>query len=177
MRKIVWLFCSLLFCSSSAIGQPKKLVPSAGVEFSVPAHQSIGSNHANGVGFSLKEEFFVSQKFSVTVSAGYSFFRGDLVYWDGSKDKNFALIPVMIGARCYFHKFFAAFEAGAAIKGSSNVNTLPAVCPSAGVLVNKFEISFRLMGILQVPSIPENTFLQRGGYSYAGVRVSYRIKR
>ena len=171
MRKTFFLVNSLLLSSSLLFAQPKKFIPSVGVEFNL----LLESNNAVGGGFHFREEHFFSQNFSASLTVGYIRFKGDIVYWDGSKDKTFSLIPVLLGGKYFIHKFYGGFEGGLAIKASSNVSTLPAVSPSVGILLNKLDISCKLLSVLQMPSIPENTFLQRGGYSYIGVRIAYHL--
>ena len=177
MKTIKILFVALLFHSFNGYSQQQRKSISIGSQVDFPL-RVFQSNKAIGSGINLKGEFFLSNRFSGTLSAGYSFFNGKLIYWDGTTDKNFALIPLLVGARYYFQKFYLNLEAGLAIKASDNVYTNLAFVPSAGILINRLDLAIRLFSVSQLGvSIPENTFLQKGGYSYLGFRVFYGLNK
>ena len=175
MKTIKILLVILLSYTFKGHSQEGKNVISIGGELSFPAH-AYQTNKAIGTGINFKVEHFLSDKFSGSISGGYSFFKGKIIYWDGKTDNDFALIPVLVGARYYFQKFYLNFEIGAAVRASKNVYTNLALAPSAGILLSKFDLALKLLGIPQTfNGIPESTFLQKGGYSYLGLRIFYKL--
>jgi hypothetical protein len=66
--------------------------------------------------------------------------------------------------------------AGLAIKASSNTGTNILLYPCVGFAKKTVDISIQLMGIPQAfASIPENTYLVKGGYSYLGLHLNYSL--
>jgi hypothetical protein len=175
MKTAVTLVANFLLSSSITFSQTYKSSVAIEGGLSYPLNQPVQKNKAVGIAINVKAEQFFSKKFSGTLRIGYNYFKGDLVYWDGKMDKNFTLIPVLLGARYYIQKLYLGFETGAAFKGSKNVYTNIAVAPSFGYLCKRINININILSILGFPSIPENTFLQRGGYSYLGVKFGYKI--
>jgi hypothetical protein len=173
--KRVFLSILVLVISFSAISQPKKNFLYTGVEFAMPAHQPFQSNKANGYMANIKGEHFFSPSFSASVSAGLSYFKGKLVFWDGSTDNSFSLVPILIGGRFYYRKIYVGVETGPAIAASKRMSTNIAIAPSAGVIVDKFDIGIKFFAVPARGGIPELTFLQKGGYSYIGLRVAFRL--
>jgi hypothetical protein len=169
------LLAILLFYSLNGYSQPKKNLFAIGAEISLPAHQPFQSNKATGLGINMKGEHFFSNNFSALANIGFASFRGKIVYWDGVEDRSFSLVPILIGARFYIQKLYLGIESGAAIKASENANTLVAFSPSIGMINKKLDLAIKFFAIPQMPSIPENTFLQKGGYSYLGISVFYSL--
>lgn len=167
------LFVILLFCSTNLYSQTKNLIGIGGeVGYPVSAYES---NKAIGLGINVKGEHFFAPQFSGLATVGYASYRGKLVYWDGTEDKNFALVPVLIGARFFVQKFYAELEAGVALKATENVNTGMALAPAIGFMNKKLDLSLRFFAVPAMPSIPENTFLEKGGYSYLTLRFFYNL--
>jgi hypothetical protein len=147
-----------------------------GANFSVPVVPA-DANKAIGYGLEIKAERFLSSKFSMNVSAGYIYFKGAITYWDDSKDKSFGLLPVSVGGRYYIRSFYLGAGAGLAIKASSNTGTNVLLYPAVGFAKKNVDVSIQLMGIPQAfGSIPENTYLEKGGYSYLGLYLNYLLK-
>lgn len=169
------MFFSIILISTTVNGQGKVKKLYGGIEFAIPANQPLTSNKANGFIANIKGEKFFSKSFSGSVSIGYSLFKGKLIYWDGKKDNDFSLVPLMAGARYHFGKVYIGFEAGPAIAASKNTNTKIALAPAAGVIVNKFDVGLKFFTIPFTGGIPEKTFLQKGGYSYLGIRVAFNL--
>jgi hypothetical protein len=154
--------------------QPRKNLIGIGGEVSYPVY-AYESNEAVGLGINIKGEHFFGSKFSGLVTVGYTSYRGKLVYWDGTEDKDFALVPVLIGARIFLQRFYAEFEFGVAVKASENVNTTMTVAPAIGFMNKKLDLAIRFFAVPAMPSIPENTFLEKGGYSYLTLRFFYNL--
>ena len=173
-RMKIFLVIFLLY-SVHAYSQSRKNLIAIGGEIGFPAHQPFQSNKAVGFGVNIKGEHFFSNRFSALASIGFASFNGKIVYWDGIGDKNFSLIPVLIGGRFYIKKFYLGFESGIAISASNNTNSLIALAPTMGLVHGNFAVTAKLFAIPQMPSIPENTFLQKGGYSYLNFGLFYNL--
>jgi len=171
MKKTILLVWSLMLCAF--VSAQKKSEVMAGVEYNFHLKHVYDKN--NGPGISLKGVHTFSNHFDGTLSLGYNYFKGDVKYFDGKTEDHFALIPALVGIRYGFRKMFFGFEAGAAIKASSNSATLLAIVPSVGYRNNKFSTELRLLEVPGMPSFPENSFLKKGGYNFLGLRLSYRI--
>jgi len=174
MRTITLFVATTIFCSSGLHSQPRKNLLGIGGEVSYPVH-AYESNEAIGIGINIKGEHFFSPKFSGLANIGYTFYRGKLVYWDGTKDHDFALVPVLIGARFFVKKFYTEFETGVAVKASDNTSSIFAVAPAIGFVNRKLDLAMRFFAAPAMPSIPENTFLEKGGYSYLTFRIFYNF--
>lgn len=173
--KAVMKCVMLCLISLSINAQAKKNLLYAGVEFAIPAHQPFQSNKANGYMVNLKGEHFFSSSFSGSVSAGLSYFKGKMVFWDGRTDNSFSLVPILVGGRFYYRKIYIGVETGPAIAASSHNSTHLAIAPSAGVVIGKFDAGIKFFAVPERGGIPENNFLQKGGYSYIGLRAAFRI--
>jgi hypothetical protein len=168
------LIVILIFSSLHAHSQTRKNFLGIGGEFSYPVH-AYQSNKAIGLGLNIKGEHFFSSKFSGLASIGYTSYHGKLVYWNGTEDEDFALSPVLIGGRFFIQRFYMELQAGVAISSSENVNTSFTIAPAIGFMYKKLDLAIRLFAIPAMPSIPENTFLEKGGYSYLTFRFFYNL--
>ena len=175
MNLIRTFLVTLILYSVQGYSQPQKNLIAIGGEIGFPAHQPFQSNKAIGMGINIKGEHFFSNKFSSLASIGFSSFSGKIVYWDGAEDKDFSLIPILVGGRFHIKKFYLGLESGIAISASNNTNSLFAIAPSIGIVHGHFDLVAKLFAIPEMPSIPENTFLQKGGYSYLNFGVNYNF--
>lgn len=172
MRMQVFLVANLVLCVSLFAQQNRNQVW-GGVEYN--SHLKHSFNKTNGPGVSLKGIRAISQHFNGTVSLGYNYFKGDVKYWDGSWDNDFALVPLLLGVRYGLRKVFIGFEGGMVIKASSNASTIFAIAPSFGYRNKKFSSELRLLQVPGMPSFSENSFLKKGGYGFLGLRLSYQL--
>ena len=165
------LFLNPLFGYS----QKDQTVISPGIHFSIPVYTIAGENNTTGVGANAIVEHYFSNRFSGCLDIGYDHFTGNLIYWNNAIDHSFNIVPVLVGFRYYLQKFYLGLEAGAAIKASKNVYTNATICPSAGIKLKRWDAGIKLVSVLSMPSIPENTFLQRGGYGWLVLGLTYSL--
>ena len=175
MKSIAIILLFLITPFQFVSAQKNKLYARGAVLF--PLSIPIGDNNSTGFNIAISRQHHFSESWSFDMNAGYIYFSGEVTDWDGNKQSHFALFPVSIGARYYLKNFFAGMHAGVAIKGSSNTGTNLMFSPFVGYRLNKFQFEARLLGIPQTfATYPEKTYLQKGGYSYLGFGVEYRIK-
>ena len=159
------------FCTAQ-----KRNVNSVGIGFYLPAHIPAYDKNSRGYGFTFAREHFFSKKFSGSLSLGYTYFHGQYEDWDGNTKNRFALVPLLIGARYYLHRFYGSFETGAAIKASSNTTTHIVFIPAVGFATSRIDFGFKLFGVPEISyGIPERSYLQKGGYSYFAISAAYRF--
>jgi hypothetical protein len=171
--KTILLFAAISM-SLPALAQIGKSTLNMGASISTP-FKSHEINKTIGYGVFLKGEHSLSKNISVTARAGYTFYKGEINYFDNTHQKNFALLPLLLGATFTIKKIYLGMELGAILPASMPVNSHFAFSPNAGFRLNRLAIGLDLMVIPEVPSAPENSFLQKGGYSYGGVNFSYRL--
>jgi hypothetical protein len=173
-KKLGLLLMTLIFLEAKNFAQRANHL-FGGVNFSTPVVPA-NANKAIGYGLEIKGEHFFSPKFSMNLSIGYTHFKGSITYGDDSKDNSFALIPCSVGVKYYIKNFYLAAGAGLAVKASRNTGTNRMLYPAIGFAKKPFDISIQLIGVPQTfPSIPESTFLLKGGYSYLGVHINYLL--
>ena len=95
-----------------------------------------------------------------------------------SQEKDFAVIPLLAGLRYYMkNKWYAAFETGVNMKAHSNAATKFTLVPSAGILwpVGKkaIDLGIQFSTVPMGYGFPEQKLLQRGGYSFLGLRAAW----
>jgi len=173
--KSITIVVSLLFMSSQfAVAQKKQLYAEGSVLF--PLSIPVGENNSTGYGIGLRGQHFFAKNWSFDMNAGYIYFSGEVTDWDGNKQHHFALIPISIGARYYLKNFFGGLNAGFAIKGSSNTGTNLMFSPFIGYRIHRFQFEAKLLGIPETfATYPEKTYLQKGGYSYFGFGLAYKL--
>lgn len=174
MKNLLLLSC-LAVLSLKGYSQTKKNRLVTGFEFAVPSGKPFISNKAKSYTLNIKAEHFFVSFFSGSVSAGYSFYKGPLLFWDSTSADRFRLIPLMAGCRYYIKKYYLGLEAGKAISIDKTAETNFVVSPSAGVVLRKFEAGINFFSVLSKMGIPEKNFLENGGYSYVGLRIAYRL--
>lgn len=174
MKKVslsaVFIACSLLLAAQ------KRAIFSIGPELSISTYHAMPSN---GIGGSAGVQLHPNKKISFVADIGYNRFSGQVVnIFTKDTVNSFAIMPVLAGARYTFRdKFYFAVRAGYAL-GAHNARGSLAFSPAAGWVVfgkNKplLDFGLRWIGLLPTPSYPENTFLNKGGYSYLNLRIAY----
>ena len=143
-----------------------------GPEFSLPTYKELPSN---GIGGSIAVEFRSKHKVSAVVETGYNYFWGKYVnVWKQDTIHGFGFAPILAGAKLTLReKYYAAMRAGLTL-GKTRAFTLS---PAAGIMLPnsrtpKLDLGIRLIGVIGMPSIPENSFLDRGGFSYLNLRIA-----
>jgi hypothetical protein len=96
----------------------------------------------------------------------------------GVFQKNLMLIPLLTGVRYYFYKHaYAGAEAGAQFGVGRYIGNTFVLAPSAGYRFSvgkpRLDAGIRLMNALGMPSIPENSTIQKGGYGVWVFRVAF----
>jgi hypothetical protein len=92
----------------------------------------------------------------------------------------FILMPMMIGVKWRpGNNLYFAGKVGA-VAGLKNASTNFAAAPGVGYLVNmkgkqKPDVALNLVCAAGMASIPENTFLDKGGYSFLSLKLAYRF--
>ena len=169
------LFIAVAFVHFSTQAQERKSNFFVSPAFYFAAHNPFESN-TTGYGMHFGVEHYFSKNFSGTASIGYIYFKGDFVDFDGNTKNHFALVPLTIGVSYHVKSFFASFETGPAIKASDNTKTRLAFIPGVGVTMKKFDFGFKLFGVPETSyGIPEQSVLQRGGYSYFQLCAAYHL--
>jgi hypothetical protein len=168
----------LLFTAISlnlpALTQIRKNTLNLGATISTP-FKSHEINKTTGYGIYLRGEHSLSRNLSVTARAGYTFYKGDINYFDNTHHKNFALMPLLLGTSLTIKKIYFGIELGTVLPVNMAVNSHFAFSPGAGFRFNRLAIGLDLLIVPEVPSLPENSFLQKGGFSYGGINLSYRL--
>lgn len=162
------LACACLTCNLFA--QNSRTRFSIGPEFSLPTYREFPSN---GIGLSAAVEFRSRNRFSTTIDVGYNHFKGTVVNpFKLDTVRGFYFIPVLVGVKYSFgQKFYASMRAGASYGKNSFIGFT--LSPAAGVVLRqKLDLGIRLIGSISMPSIPENNFLDRGGFSYLNFRAA-----
>jgi len=169
--RTTFLLLGFICLTCTSIAQ-RKVRLTIGPEFSLPAYKEFPSN---GIGGSIAVEFRSKNRFSATIETGYNHFWGSYVnVWKHDTTRGFSFVPILAGARYSAgEKFYASMRAGLTL-GTTVGFTLS---PAAGVVLPnrrnpKIDLGVRLIGVVGMPSIPENSFLDRGGFSYLNFRIA-----
>jgi hypothetical protein len=174
MRKpIIALF--LLLLSELSYSQYKSFSIKVGPEVLLPAYtSSFGNNHTYGIGVEINAVKNFSKHFSYKLSSGFQHFTGKIETFN-TESINYNLIPLLISLRYSYNPAFIGLETGPLVSINKSVSTHNTFSPCIGINLNKLEIEGRLINVLGMPSIPENSFLVRGGYGMYAVKVAYTI--
>jgi len=149
------------------------------VHAALPVYAATGDPDGVLWGVSLQKQWTWSKHFAATASVGYQHFSGTIRNnMDGREDKDFASIPLLAGLRYYTTKgWYLAFETGAAVKAHSNMTTKWLLVPAAGVLLpvrtRALDLGLQFSTVPMGYGYPEQKLLQRGGYSFLGMRVAW----
>jgi hypothetical protein len=165
----------LVLSSFGSFGQQANRI-SAGVSFGLPIDASVGTNEAKSYGFQRVGEHRFGHSASATAEIGYLHFSGRIINFDGTGENQFSMIPVLIGGRFYVKQFFAGIQLGAGIRASSNAYSHMVFAPGVGWSGKRLEAGVRLLAVPQNFGLPEQTLLQRGGYSYLNLHASWYLR-
>lgn len=163
---------------SGLFAQAKNNHFSAALHIAGPVFTATGNLKGVLSGVSFQKQWHWGRRIAATASAGYSYFSGTIHYFGGQEEKHFAVIPVLAGLRYYIkNKLYAAFETGVNIKAHRNAATKFALVPSAGILLpvgkKAIDLGIQFSTVPMGYGHPEQKLLQRGGYSFLGIRAAW----
>jgi hypothetical protein len=161
------------FCfACCAVAQNSRTRFSIGPEFSLPTYKEFPSN---GVGGSIAVDFRSRHRVSANIETGYNYFKGTVINeFKHDTTRGFGFVPILAGVKLSLaNKYYASMRAGITLGSSVGFTLSPAV----GVMLPnrlspKIDLGIKLIGVPGMPSIPENTFLDRGGFSYLSFRAA-----
>jgi hypothetical protein len=176
MKKIPVLLSFIITATTGTYAQHKKLNFSIGPEVSVPTFSGITSP---GIGGSISLEHFFSGKIAATIDISYNYFKGNVFdFFKQDTINGFSVMPVLVGGKYFFtDKFYISGAAGLII-GLHNAGNHLALSPGAGFLIpvsasSKIDLGVNLTGVPVGYSFSENSFLNKGGYSFLSFRIAY----
>jgi hypothetical protein len=141
----------------------------------LPAYTStFGENHSKGLGAEIMVDHFVSNHFSISGVSGFVHFNGYITTFN-REDINYNSIPFFLGCKYHLNKLFLGIETGPLISMNKSVSTHNTFSPLLGLQMKKIQAELGLLNILGMASIPENSFLTRGGYGLYYFKISYHL--
>ncbi len=168
------LLTSALLINVSA--QSQKVKFSIGPEVSLPTFSGITSSGSGG-GISI--DHFFSKKLAGFIGISVNHFKGGVAdIFKNDTINGFTVMPILAGAKYFFtDKFYASGSAGI-IVGIRNAGNHLALSPGAGILIpvsatSAFDLGVKLIGVPTGYSFSENSFLNKGGYSFLTFRIAY----
>jgi hypothetical protein len=177
MKKITIVFI-LTVTTSIGLAQKNSLAVSVGTAKLIPTYTGISSI---GFGFSTSVDYKLTKNISFISDIDVDIFNSKVKNNFTNKiTDGFIIMPVLVGAKWNaFSNFYFTSKAGF-VTGLKNAGTNFSLSPGLGYLINingnrKLDIGLKLVGVLPKSSIPENTFLERGGYSFLSLRVAYQL--
>lgn len=182
MKILLILFLSIPLFHLHA--QLPKQVFGAGAVIISPGYamKSTAASPGTGLGIELSRERIYQDKFSWTLSAGFYHIPGEFRDPSGTTQngfqKNLILLPFLTGIRYSFYKhFYAGAEAGVQFGVGRYIGNTFILAPSVGYRFSfgkpRLDAGIRLMNALGMPSTPENSTIQKGGYGYWVFRAVY----
>ncbi|HEX6180929.1 MAG TPA: hypothetical protein VFZ47_06755 [Chitinophagaceae bacterium] len=154
----------------------RRTIFSIGPELSVSTDREIPTP---GIGASIGMEVRSFHRISFTSEISYNQFSGDVIYkFRNDTIQGFSKLPIVAGIKGRIWKgAYLVVRAGLAF-GLKNAGTSLAFAPGAGWLLHRndkplLDLGVRWIGIPGMPSFPENSVLNKGGYSYLNFRVAY----
>jgi hypothetical protein len=158
------------------MAQDHKFRLSANLSLSVPTYKEISSM---AIGFGANGEFAINKRWATLFSADFHHFYGTVIdHFKNDTIKGFSILPVMAGLKYYAkEKFYLGAQAGVSV-GLQHAGNCPAIAAFTGMLLplrndKKMDIGLKFTGIKRQTSFPENTFLNRGGYSFLSGRIGF----
>lgn len=122
-----------------------------------------------------------NKKFSIISDIDINAFNSDVKNQITNKTaEGFIIMPVLAGVKwSALDNVYFPGQAGVAI-GLKNAGTNISLSPGLGYLVKvdgkpKLDVGLRVIGVLPQASIPENTFLEKGGYSFLSLQLAYQF--
>lgn len=176
MKKIL-LSLFLIFSATVIVhAQVHETKFSIGPEVAVPTYAGITSN---GIGGGVTLEYFLNKKVAVTGGISFNHFKGE-VFNNFKHDtiNGFSVMPVLFGAKYFIiHSFYVSGSAGV-IVGLHNAGNHLALSPGVGIEIpvsskTGVDVGVKLIGIPTGYSFSENSFLNKGGYSFLTCRLAY----
>jgi hypothetical protein len=175
MQKTLLLFLSLLV-GNLIIAQDHKFRASAHVSLSIPTYKEIPSM---GAGFGATGEFAINKKWATLFSVDFHNFYGKVIdHFNLDTIKGFSILPVMAGLKYYSREKFYIGAQGGVVVGLKHSGNCPGLSVSTGMLLplkneHKVDIGLRFTAALSQTSIPENNFLDRGGYNFVSGSIGF----
>ena len=161
--------------SITSFSQNKSLAINAGPTVSLPAYtSSFGNNHTYGIGIEANVTRSFSKHFSYKISSGFQHFTGKIETFN-SENLSYNIIPVLFSLRYHYKPVFIGLETGPLVSISKSATTHNTINPSLGVNLNKLQIEVKLINVLGMASIPENSFLVSGGYGLYSITLTYSL--
>ncbi|MDR3711288.1 MAG: hypothetical protein P4L51_00610 [Puia sp.] len=183
----VYLAFFILLATTSR-AQVKSYGFSAGIEYALSTYSAAGPLSLSGQGIFVQGERFFSRQhsgktntgFSGTLNLGWLHFSGTVYALDSSVQTRFSVLPLLAGARYYWKEhYYLAMQAGALVSTNSQTDTHLALTPGIGMIApvgeSLLELSLQFTGVPRGFGLPEKTVLQRGGYSFAALRIAYKF--
>ena len=173
--KTICLVIIIITFSFALHAQNSRVRFSIGPEFSLPTYHEFPSN---GIGGSAAIEFKSRSRVSANIEVGYNYFRGTVINeFNPDTVRGFGFIPVVAGLKFSLgQKFYSTIRAGG-IYGTSQSFLGYTFSPAAGIMLpNKknprVDLGVRWIGVIPMPAILENTFIEKGGFSYLNFRAA-----
>ena len=175
MQKTLLLFISMLI-TNLIIGQDHKFRASAHVTLSIPTYKDIPSM---GAGLGTTGEFAINKKWATLFSIDFHNFYGKVIdHFNQDTIKGFSILPVMAGLKYYSKEKFYIGAQGGIVVGLKHTGNCPGLAASTGMLLplkngHKVDIGLKFTAALSQVSIPENNFLDRGGYNFLSGNIGF----
>ncbi len=175
--KTTFIVITIIVLSTSATrAQRHEIKLSAGPEISIPTYSGISSG---GIGGGISLDYFLTGKIALTGSISVNYFKGNVLNpFKNDTVSGFSLAPILVGGKYFFtEKFYAGGSAGLVVGLHHAANHL-ALSPGAGMIIpvsstSGIDLGVRLTGVPRGYSFSENSFINKGGYSFLTFRVAY----
>jgi hypothetical protein len=170
------LFLLGLLIGNLIIAQDYKFRASAHVSLSIPTYKEIPSM---GAGIGATGEFAINKKWATLFSVDFHNFYGNVInHFNRDTINGFSILPVMGGIKYYSKEKFYIGAQGGIVVGLKHTGNCPGLAASTGMLVplkngNKVDIGLKFTAALSQVSIPENNFLDRGGYNFLSGTIGF----
>lgn len=163
-----------------AFAQGHRNHPSFGIDIGVPVYSVVGDMKGLLAGVYAKQEWQLNRIIGATASAGYQYFNGTAKTFDGKEVNDYAVVPLLIGLKCYaLKRTYLGFETGLHIAAHTNSSTRMALVPSIGTMVplgtKQIDIGIRYNATKLGTTYPEAPLFRRGGYALLGLRVGLSL--
>lgn len=175
MLKTVLFFLCLLI-ANLIMAQDHKFRASAHISLSVPTYSEIPSM---GAGLGATGEFAINKKWATLFSLDFHNFYGKVIdHFNQDTIKGFSILPIMAGFKYYSKEKFYLGAQGGVVVGLKHSGNCPGLSLSTGMLVplkngNKVDLGLKFTAALSQTSIPENNFLDRGGYNFLSGSIGF----
>ncbi|MEO7045557.1 MAG: hypothetical protein ABI091_09655 [Ferruginibacter sp.] len=176
MKKILQILTLLIISVSNTDAQSHHVNFSIGPEYSLPTFSGISSC---GIGAGISIEHFFNKRVEGVVAVSYGYFKGDVFdFYKNDTIKGFAVMPVLLGIKYFVSDKFYVSGAAGMVVGVHNAGNHLALSPGIGFLIpfsphSKIDAGVKLIGIPRGYSFSENSFLNKGGYSYLTFKIAY----